>query len=386
MINNNAIKVILVGYRNGAARTLRKHNIPYAIWAPTLTEKQKQQAIFTVTKAFPTDATAIKTIAQEFLPYGQFTHVIACTEQSVYPASLARRVLGARKSVTSVILSCHDKLIMKNKLKSQGIPMTAFMECNQHDNVDEVIAQLGLPVVVKERKQSGGRGTEFCHDKAAVARALKKNRILEKFVNAPEASVESFIDQGQIRFTNITQYHTIKHINIVPAVFDEATKAAILALNEQVIKALKLSWGMTHLEVYLTEQGPLFGEIAIRPPGGYIMDLLEKSYEFDPWEAYLAVQLGQDFPFQQQAAHYSAVVILHPGVGTVKSINGIDQLRQHQAIQAVNLKVDIGDIIEPRHGVGNDIGRVLIVTDNSDEIHDAIAFINKHLKIEITPT
>ena len=38
------------------------------------------------------------------------------------------------------------------------------------------------------------------------------------------------------------------------------------------------------MEVFLGEEGPVFGEIAARPPGGYLMDLIPRAYGFDPWE------------------------------------------------------------------------------------------------------
>ena len=35
--------------------------------------------------------------------------------------------------------------------------------------------------------------------------------------------------------------------------------------------------------------GLLFGEIALRPPGGYIMNAMHHAYGFDPWAAFVAM-------------------------------------------------------------------------------------------------
>lgn len=53
-------------------------------------------------------------------------------------------------------------------------------------------------------------------------------------------------------------------------------------MNHQVIKALNIKWGLTHLEYYGDRNGELFGEIALRPTGGYIMELIKCAYDFDP--------------------------------------------------------------------------------------------------------
>ena len=55
-------------------------------------------------------------------------------------------------------------------------------------------------------------------------------------------------------------------------------KSKILKINDEVIKKFGVDRGMTHAEFYLTDHGPVFGEIAIRPPGGYYMELIEKVY------------------------------------------------------------------------------------------------------------
>lgn len=133
----------------------------------------------------------------------------------------------------------------------------------------------------------------------------------------------------------------------------------MLMLNQQVIEVLKINWGITHLEVYLTEKGLLFGEIALRPPGGYIMNAMLYAYGFNPWEAFVAIELGEDFEFPEVTSAYSCVEVLHPGVGRISAIRGEQYIKNHVGIREFKLKVKAGDIIKKREGAGQDIGYLL---------------------------
>ena len=92
---------------------------------------------------------------------------------------------------------------------------------------------------------------------------------------------------------NVTEYHRIGHCNLVPAHYSEKELELIHELNRRVIKALKIKWGMTHLEYYLTDEGILFGEVALRPPGGHIMDCMSIAYDVNIWDHFIDVELLQ---------------------------------------------------------------------------------------------
>src|SRR5690606_29085904 len=116
----------------------------------------------------------------------------------------------------------------------------------------------------------------------------------------------------------------------------------------------------THLEMYLTEVGPIFGEIALRPPGGYIMDLMSLSYGFDAWDAFARVELDLPFNPPRGKPTYSAAIVLHPGEGRVKTTFDVQALRRQPDVARANLKIAPGDTVGARLGVGSDVGYVIL--------------------------
>jgi hypothetical protein len=133
---------------------------------------------------------------------------------------------------------------------------------------------------------------------------------------------------------------------------------------------------MTHLEVYLTAQGPLFGEIALRPPGGYIMNAIQHAWDFNPWEAFLAMELGEDFQFPARAVRWAASEVLHPGAGFVVDFHGKNRVLDEEGVKECRVKVKCGDVIDPRSGLGQDAGYVVYTSATPEErnaLHERIA-------------
>ena len=356
-------RVLVIGPRRALIDHLRTRGIAFSVW--------REQASFALADAqqvltaplWNTTEKLKRTITEAFGD-SHYSHVIAGTEGAVYPAALARRLLGARLSTATTALRCRDKLAMKEYLAEFDIPMTAFMAESSARSATEVFARLGTPVVRKRRKSSGGRDLSFVHREQDLVLQKDGRNILERFVSAPEASIESYLSGGEIRFVNTTRYVEKRHVNFVPADFDEGTLTAMLELNRRVLKALKINWGITHLEVYLTEAGLLFGEIALRPPGGYIMNAMRHAYGFDPWAAFVAMELNEPFAFTQAPSGYACVEVLHPGCGLVTAVRGEQRVRAHPAMREFHLKVGPGDVIGERQGAGQDVGYLLHVSSS----------------------
>ena len=374
--------VLVMGYRQGLCQALTNLGIPWALWS----EKEPRtslSAMFIHVDRFPRSDDRIASILNGYRDYAPFTHVIAGTEASVYPAALARRILNARTSTKSVALRCHDKLHMKGYLRQHAVPMTDFIAGDDIQDAAEVVERLGTPVVIKSRHESGGRGLQFVESPAEVMHYSGRNRIMERYVAAPEASVESFINHGEILFENITQYYINKHVNIVPGQLATEQHQALLAMNRQVIRVLKIDWGMTHMEAYLDDAGLLFGEIALRPPGGYIMELISKAYGFNAWEALVHMELDRPFEFPSSSSKHTAACILHPGAGRIRDIKNWDQVSSLPSVYKARLKVKPSEHIAERQGVGEDAGYLLLSNDRQDRLMKDIDTIDTSLQFDL---
>ena len=149
------------------------------------------------------------------------------------------------------------------------------------------------------------------------------------------------------------------------------------------ISALGIAWGMTHLEVYLTENGPLFGEIALRPPGGYIMNAISHAWDFNPWAAFVAMELGEVFNFPEQVSQFAASEVLYPGAGIVSAVSGKSRVLEEQGVREFRLKVKVGEQLPARTGLGHDTGYVVHASASPEERLTLHELIERELTIEV---
>ncbi|MCB0343277.1 MAG: ATP-grasp domain-containing protein [Bdellovibrionales bacterium] len=375
------MNVLVMGLRKSVLSELDKKGIAYALWADQ--ETKLKAPLGTAVAPMHSDREELRKFIKTHWPSQSFSHVIATTEGAVYPASLARRIVHARLSEKTMVLHCRDKILMKQYLRYFDIPMTRFIDGSRPISVETIVEKLDFPVVVKDRDQSGGRGLVFAKTIDELKSAMHVTRIYEKMVNAPEGSIESFIQNGQIQFTNITQYRSKTHVNIVPAPYPDTECQQILELNESVVKALKIQWGQTHLEFYRSAEGHLFGEIALRPPGGYIMDLISMAYGFNAWEAFIAVELGIDFIFPKKSVTHAGVYIVHPGPGVLEEISGVEELKSQPWVSKLKMKALGGQQLAGRESVREELGHIIFTAPTAEELEQRLLSINSKLKLKV---
>jgi len=218
-----------------------------------------------------------------------------------------------------------------------------------------------------------------------VDKYMSLGLLAEAFVEGSEVSVETFVQEGKPIFHNITGYLHQWRKSVVPADVDKDLRAQILKINDEIIEKFGVDRGMTHAEFYLTKDGPVFGEIAIRPPGGYYMDLIKRVYGFDTWELYvnLSCENGPaDLEFKEQGC--AAVYMIHPGAGKILSIEGVDKIKNKvKGIFEFSLRRELGDIILEHENTSNEVGHILFWSPDREQLNLNLDFIDANLKFEL---
>ena len=368
---------LIMGHRRGISKALEELGVPFGIWnSKSLVNNPKTD--FVVIGDFETSKEPALAKIKDF---PKITHIIAGSEEAVVPASQLRIWTGAQRNPHSTIIRCSDKLKMKQYLSEKNIPMTDYLDSKTNLSPEAIFQKIGTPIIAKKRFSSGGRMMERVKDQAHLTKILKNGYILEKAIKGTEGSVESFVQDGEILFENITRYVEVGSINLVPCDYESRIQEEIRSLNRKVIEALKIKWGMTHLEFYITEEGVLFGEVAIRPPGGYIMNDLALAYGIDSWKCFVEVELGMRPKIVKQDGSFSASIVIPKKKGVVKSINGVTEIKALSSLKKLKLKVDVGDEVAERLGVGDEMGYALFQSQDQVLLLRDIASFGENLNI-----
>lgn len=377
-------QVLVVGKAPEVVDRLAKRGHQIILWPESLKPKKSLVSdALSFESPYSASSVEIKKLWKEQLGGVKPDYVIACSEKSVLPAARARSAFRIAKNSYKVVERFRNKKVMKRYLKKFSTPMTPYIFCHKQTDLRRLIKKLGLPLVLKEAQTSGSRGLLISSDYNELKKFSLAGKIAEKFISYPEYSVESFVHEGEIIFTNITQYYRKASINIVPSSGDEGRNHFLLAMNHRVLKNLGVKQGMTHLEVYDSGDDLLFGEVALRPPGGYIMELLSCAYDMDAWDAYVALELGELVKFPTVAKLTCASFIYHPGEGIVQDVVGFEEVKNHTNCFFAKCKLHPGKVVKRRDGLGQNGGHFLIKHPDAKSLLSTISEIDKKFKIEM---
>ncbi len=312
--------------------------------------------------------------------------IIAATEKAVLNAARLREDLGIWGESYETASLCTNKLKMKIRATELQIPITDYRYVDGGYLKLEDIEHYHTPIVVKSIDESGGRNTFYYEEKSELTKVLLDNQLIESFIDGYECSVEILVKNGDILFTNITTYTKKYTQNIVPASLPKNIEKDILTKAQTIVAGFGIRNSLCHVEFYINSDNVIFGEIAIRPPGGYIMNLLELSYNLNFWELFIEIQLNLNFSLAKDLGvkKYSAVWIIHPGFGQVKNITGWSGIQTLAGYVSGKLKLQVGDQTKERLGSGQDYGYAFFTAKRPEELIKYLESAEELLKVEIS--
>ena len=194
---------------------------------------------------------------------------------------------------------CMDKGIMKDILRSQGLPTSDYLVCDFKDRIDagKIMATLGLPLFVKPARMGSSIGVSkisqlsellpaidraFQFDEKVVIETCIEGREIECSVlgnEEPQASLP-----GEIIPTHSFYSYSAKYIDqngahfVVPAHLDPQTIVEIQRLAIQAFQALCCE-GMARVDFFLKKDGTLLINELNTIPGFTPLSLYPRLWE-----------------------------------------------------------------------------------------------------------
>jgi hypothetical protein len=77
------------------------------------------------------------------------------------------------------------------------------------------------------------------------------------------------------------------------------------------------------------------------------------------------------------------VWFLHPGAGRVARVEGLDEARAVPGVAKVECRVEVGDVVRGREGVGQHTGRIVADTVTRDATARALEAAHARITIEV---
>jgi len=309
----------------------------------------------------------------------------------------------------STAVALTDKAEQRRSLKQAGlgVPACTVIPSGLSDpDVVELDREVGWPAVLKPRSAQCSRYTFYVPNQLRLSELLddlgsqRPDMVLESYladdparVDGPYAdyvSVESVVAVGNISHLALTgRFPMAENFRetgfFIPAVLDDRDEAAVLNLATQAIEALGVTTGCLHTEIKFTPDGPRVIEVNGRVGGG-VPEMLRRASGLSLVEMTLRLALGELLRFKGPVATDRIgfrFFLQPPSVsGTVATIDGIDAVSQHPAVDAITVHQGPGAVLDWKDGSRNHIMAVVGSAGDYDELLD----VNRLLHDEVTVT
>ena len=199
-----------------------------------------------------------------------------------------------------------DKLAMRIKAQSEGVPVPAFSALFNDENINHFVDTVSPPWVLKPRSEASASGIMKVHSKEDLWQKIHElgdNRIkylVEQFKPGAVYHCDGLNFRGKVLFSLTSQYlSTPMEISQGGGIFrsanipyNNADDKAIKKQNEEVMKAFGMKHGATHTEfIKCNEDGKIyFLETSSRVGGAHLAEMVEAASDINLWGEWAKIE------------------------------------------------------------------------------------------------
>lgn len=315
-------------------------------------------------------------------------------EETVEWAGAINSVLLDNPRLLGQAMLMRDKSLMKRRAQLGGIRVGIFEEAHDRDDIIRFLKRVNQtllkldgdpndPIHVKAFDKAGCLGHRVIRTPDEVDSIPDEEfpSLMESHLDGWEFAVEAWIHNGKIRFLNISEYVKLGYSVYVPASPElEVYREKITAQIELLIKTFDIEFGLIHPEYFVTSDGTMyFGEVAYRPPGFKVFELLERVYEgFNAYQATMLVfdpkstdeEVEAYFPEAvTDAKAHAGCFGVYPRRRVVSRLEIPEETEDHPYFESHELTTPQEEIVTKRTAFGTHWGLLFFVGKDAKEMH-----------------
>ncbi|MFF2011804.1 acetyl-CoA carboxylase biotin carboxylase subunit family protein [Streptomyces sp. NPDC058195] len=274
---------------------------------------------------------------------GRVDGVLAFNDWGTRIAARLALEWGLPGAGASVAKGLADKAEVRSRLAGSGAELPFVLTADPSEAAGLLRGSPSGEVIVKPVDGAASLGIRRVSDAQDLPDALtavlgttgQPMALVEHFVPGPELSLEAVVTGGRTVFVGVTEktctappsFVETRHV-VDPAV-QQALEPSARRFVETVVGALGLDSAVLHLEAKRDGDRWQLIEVAFRPAGGLISDVLLRALGVDLYDAALSVALGDAEPVRPRAGHASQVSAVEfvAGTGTVADAPTVRDVR-----------------------------------------------------------
>jgi biotin carboxylase len=241
------------------------------------------------------------------------------SEYYIPVAAAAAFALGYAGPNAAAVAAARSKAFQRERFVHARMLTPKSYQIARPEQLHDAVASIGFPLVAKpvagsgsigvKRHEAEGEAIKYCRD------LLKESEIvIESYVEGPEYSVEIF-DGAAVAVVEKhlgSLPHFVEMGHDFPANVDETAQQDLTTAAENAVRCLDLGWGPVHVELRMTQAGPVVIEVNPRLAGGLIPILVERARGIDLIHATLRRVVGEQPSLQANGRGFASIRFVVP--------------------------------------------------------------------------
>ncbi|MGW1465042.1 ATP-grasp domain-containing protein [Streptomyces sp. NPDC002308] len=311
--------------------------------------------------------------------------VYALQEMAQVTVAETAEAVGAQGNPPGTVRRIRAKDLCRTALAEAGFRQPRVRLCDSRAQAEEFLAEVPGPWVVKPRDAMGSAGVSLVETADRLAAAIDALPdpglfLIEEFVHGPEFSVEGIFLEGRPRVLAVTAKDKaqppffVEVGHTLPAPLGSKDEARVHESVTAALDALGMRTGAFHVELWLTPDEVVLGEVHGRFGGDWIHRML--AHAIPGLEMHGLIfddMLGRPLDASGLTASRGAAVrYFTPPPGRLVSLRGWEEVRRHPAVLYSELAVAAGDEIAPLRRSSDRVG-LLVVGAEDGRTAEALA-------------
>lgn len=260
-------------------------------------------------------------------------------------AAKLREDTGTPGMSVDTVEGFRDKPLMRERVAAAGLRIPHTARVRSSAEVWEKSKQIGFPMILKPVAGAGSADTWRVPSAASLDWTLGQIGHLEEasceeFILGDEFTYETLCVDGRPVYESVCQYFP----NVLDARKNEWISPIILsirdmndpriqggvALGRQVLTALGMGTGFTHMEWFRKPNGEaVFGEVACRAPGASMVDVMNYTSDVDLYREWARVVCWKAFEADATRKYNVGITFKRAvGQGVIRRVTGADEFQR----------------------------------------------------------
>lgn len=321
---------------------------------------------------------------------------ICCIDTGLRGVGRCCDALGLTGVSEEAAMCSNNKSLMKEKLVAAGVRTAAYFKIHSKAELDEAVASIGYPVIIKATDLQGSRGISIVRSAetldAAFADTMSLTRkdycIVEEFIVGREYGAQSFIYKGEVLFVLPHGDETMMSKTAVPVghympyEMSESLREDTEVQVKNAIKALGFDNCAVNVDLIERDSKAYIIELGARVGANALPELTGNYFGVNYYEMILTMALGGN-PleiFEKRTAPCATLarMIRFDKNGVVKSVS-VPELPDTE----IHMFVKEGSEVRAFTNCNDAVGEIIVKGATLEECERKITEANNGIVIEI---